>query len=42
MVDCMYGVTRSYKNRNEHIRGTAGVVQASKKITRDDRNDTAV
>ena len=25
MVDCMYGVTRKYKFRNEHIRGIMGV-----------------
>ena len=29
----MCGVTRKYKNRNEHIRGTTKVVQASRKIT---------
>ena len=36
MVDCMYGVTRKYKIKNEHVRGTKKVAQASKKITRDD------
>ena len=33
MLRWMCGVTRRDKIRNEHIRGTTGVVQASKKIT---------
>ena len=31
MVDWMYGVTRKYKIRNEKIRGTTRVAQASKR-----------
>ena len=33
MLRCMCGVTRKDKIRNEHIRGTTKVVQASRKIT---------
>ena len=33
MLRWMYGVTRKDKIRNEHIRGTTRVAQASKKIT---------
>ena len=33
MLRWMCGVTRKYKIRNEHIRGTTKVVQASRKIT---------
>ena len=33
MLPWMCGVTRKYKIRNEHIRGTTRVAQASKKIT---------
>ena len=33
MLPWMCGVTRKDKIRNEHIRGTTRVVQASKKIT---------
>ena len=33
MLRWMCGVTRKYKIRNEHIRGTTRVAQASKKIT---------
>ena len=33
MLRWMCGVTRKYKMRNEHIRGTTRVAQASKKIT---------
>ena len=38
MVDWMHGVTRKYKIRNEHIRGTTRVAQASKNMTSDDLN----
>ena len=33
MLRWMYGVTRKDKVRNEHLRGTTRVAQASKKIT---------
>ena len=42
MLRWMCGVTRRDKIRNERIRGTTRLAQASKKITQNDRSGTSM